>query len=80
MASPEDAQAVEKIIDYEFQRGYDLLLTALTAAGVTMEHWDGNRRLAQLGAGLSEFLSNYLAYEGRATRGEIVRICAVEES
>jgi hypothetical protein len=45
-----------------------------------MEHWDGNRRLAQLGAGLSEFLLNYLAYEGRATRGEIVRICAVEES
>jgi hypothetical protein len=70
MSSPVDAQAVERILGYEFRSGSKLLLEALTAAGSIEENWDGNRKLAQFGAGLSEFLLNYLAYEARLTRGE----------
>jgi hypothetical protein len=34
------------------------------------EDWDGNRKLAQLGTALSEFLLNYLAFEAGITRGK----------
>lgn len=71
MSSLVDAQAVERILGYHFRSGYKLLLEALTAAGSIEENWDGNRKLSQFGTGLSEFLLNYLAYEARATRGEI---------
>ncbi|KAH7393796.1 hypothetical protein DE146DRAFT_721986 [Phaeosphaeria sp. MPI-PUGE-AT-0046c] len=67
MSSLVDAQAVEKIIGYQFRSGYKLLLEALTAAGSMEENWDGNRKLSQFGTGLNEFLLNYLAYEARAT-------------
>jgi hypothetical protein len=55
MSSPVDAQAVERILGYEFRSGYKILLEALTAAGSIEENWDGNRKLAQFGTGLGEF-------------------------
>jgi hypothetical protein len=70
MSSTVDAEAVQRILGYEFRSGYKLLLEALTAAGSIKENWDGNRKLAQFGTGISEFLLNYLAYEARLTRGE----------
>lgn len=73
MASISSAQAVENIISYNFQRGHDQLCRALTAAGVLEEDWDGNRKLAQFGTALSEFILNYLAFEAEATRGKILR-------
>lgn len=80
MASPASVYAVENIIGYNFRSRRDLLLKALTAAGATQEDWDGNRKLAQFGTGLSEFLLNYLAYEAEATRGEIPSTCDTEEN
>lgn len=70
MASIVDAHAVETIIGYRFRSGLDGLLKALTAAGAVEEDWDGNRKLAQFGTALSEFLLNYLAFEAGATRGK----------
>lgn len=70
MASIDSAQAIENIIDYTLRHGYENLLKALTAAGAVEEDWDGNRRLAQFGTALSEFLLNYLAFEAGVERGE----------
>ncbi|XP_014550088.1 hypothetical protein COCVIDRAFT_32067 [Bipolaris victoriae FI3] len=71
MASISSAQAVENIISYNFQHGYEQLCRALTAAGVLKEDWDGNRKLAQFGTALSEFILNYLAFEAEATRANV---------
>ncbi|KAF1350507.1 hypothetical protein EJ07DRAFT_159640 [Lizonia empirigonia] len=57
MASFENAQAVENIIDYDFGCGHDGLLKALTAAGAVEEDWDGNRKLTQPGTVLRGWLS-----------------------
>ena len=70
MASSATTQTVESIIGYRFCSRHDELHKALTAAGAVEEDWDGNRKLAQFGAALSEFLLSYLAFEARATRGE----------
>ncbi|EUC27042.1 hypothetical protein COCCADRAFT_10245 [Bipolaris zeicola 26-R-13] len=71
MASISSAQAVENIISYNFQHGYEPLCRALTAAGVQEEDWDGNRKLAQFGTALSEFILSYLAFEVEATRANV---------
>lgn len=70
MASVDSAQAIEDIIDYTPRHGYENLRKALTAAGAVEEEWDGNRKLAQFGTALTEFLLNYLAFEAGVTRGE----------
>jgi hypothetical protein len=70
MASSTSAQAIENIVGYRFRSRHADLLKALTAAGAVEEDWDGNRKLAQLGTALSEFLLNYLAFEAGMTRGE----------
>jgi hypothetical protein len=79
MASILNAQAVENIIGYKFQHGHDQLRKALTAAGVLDEDWDGNRKLAQFGTALSEFILTYLAFEAEATRGETPSACDTKE-
>lgn len=72
MTSSMSAQAIENIIGYKLRSRHDDLFKALTAAGAVEEDWDGNRKLAQLGTALSEFLLNYLAFEAGVTRGESV--------
>lgn len=74
------AQAIESMLDYRFQSRHDDLLKALTAAGVVEEDWDGNRKLAQLGTALSEFLLSYVAFEAGLTRGEDHRIRDMNEA
>ncbi|KAB2100102.1 hypothetical protein AG0111_0g11722 [Alternaria gaisen] len=68
MAQITSAQAIERIVGYEFRSRHDDLQKALRAAGAVEEDWDGNRKLAQLGTALSEFLLNYLAFEAGVTR------------
>ncbi|KAH8621356.1 hypothetical protein IG631_23991 [Alternaria alternata] len=70
MAQITSAQAIEKIVGYEFRSRHDDLQKALRAAGAVEEDWNGNRKLAQLGTALSEFLLNYLAFEAGVTRGK----------
>jgi hypothetical protein len=70
MTSSMSAQAVENIIGYKYRSRRDDLFKALTAAGAVEGDWDGNRKLAQLGTALSEFLLNYLAFEAGVTRGK----------
>jgi hypothetical protein len=70
MDSSAVVEAIENIIGYRFCSRHDDLLKALTAAGAVEEDWDGNRKLAQLGTALSEFLLSYLAFEAGVTRGE----------
>jgi len=70
MATEHDAQVVEESICYSFASDRSLLFEALTAAGSVEEHHDGNRRLAQLGASLSGFLLDLLAYKAHANRGK----------
>jgi hypothetical protein len=70
MTSFARAQAIEEIVGYKFRSRHADLLKALTAAGAVEEDWDGNRKLAQLGTALSEFLLNYLAFEAGITRGK----------
>lgn len=70
MTSSMSAQAIGNIIGYKFRSRHDDLYKALTAAGAVDEDWDGNRKLAQLGTALSEFLLNYLAFEAGVTRGQ----------
>lgn len=65
-----NAQAVESMFGYRFRSRHDDLDKALTAAGAVEEDWDGNRKLAQLGTALSEFLLSYVAFEAGLTRGE----------
>lgn len=72
MATEQHAQMVEHVIGYTFQSKRNLLFQALTAAGAVEEDWDGNRKLAQFGTALTEFLFVYLGYEIQANRGELV--------
>ena len=69
MATEQQRLLTENIIDYTFRKDRKLLLQALTAAGVAEEGWDGSRKLAQLGTGLTRFLLTHLAYEADAARG-----------
>ena len=71
MATEQDAQMVEKIIGYTFQSKRNLLFQALTAAGAVEAEWEGNRKLAQFGTALTEFLFTYLGYEGQADRSKV---------
>jgi dsRNA-specific ribonuclease len=74
MATEEHAVTVEGSIGYTFQ-SRSLLLQALTAAGAAEDNRDGNRKLAQLGTALTEFLLVYLGYEAQVTRGYILIKC-----
>jgi hypothetical protein len=78
MASFTSVQAIENIVGYRFSR-HDHLIKALTAAGAVEEDWDGNRKLAQLGTALSEFLLSYLAFEAGVTRCEYQGIYDIGE-
>jgi hypothetical protein len=69
MSTEQPLLLTENIIDYTFRKDRKLLLRALTAAGAVEEDWDGNRKLAQLGTGLTRFLLTHLAYEANADRG-----------
>ena len=69
MTSFASAQVIENIVGYRFRSRHDDLQKALRAAGAVEEDWDGNRKLAQLGTAISEFLLNYLAFEAGVTRG-----------
>lgn len=71
--------AIESMFGYRFRSGHDDLLKALTAAGAVEADWDGNRKLAQLGTALSEFLLNYVSFEAGLTRGENQRIRDMNE-
>jgi hypothetical protein len=71
MATEQTAQMVEQIIGYTFRVKRYLLFRALTAAGAVIEDWDGNRKLAQFGTALTEFLLTHIAYEADATRGDM---------
>jgi dsRNA-specific ribonuclease len=70
MATEENAKFVETCIGYSF-RSRSRLLQALTAAGAVENDHDGNRKLAQLGAALIEFLLVYIGYEADSSRGKI---------
>jgi hypothetical protein len=70
MATEHHAQMVENIIGYTFRSKRDLLFQALTAAGAVEAEWDGNRKLAQLGTAMTEFLFVYLGYEVQADRSK----------
>jgi dsRNA-specific ribonuclease len=72
MATEEHAIVVEHAIGHSFQSKRSLLLQALTAAGAEEDNWDGNRKLAQLGTALTEFLLVYLGYEAQVSRGELL--------
>jgi dsRNA-specific ribonuclease len=69
MATEAHIALVEGILRYEFREKL-LLAQALTAAGAEQENYDGNRKLAQLGTALIDFLSVYVGFEARVTRGE----------
>jgi metal-responsive CopG/Arc/MetJ family transcriptional regulator len=69
MTSDANAQAVENIIGYKFRNSRNDLIKALTAAGAQEDDWDGNRKLAQFGTALCEFLLSYLAFEAGVPRG-----------
>jgi hypothetical protein len=71
MATEQDAHMVENIIGYTFKSKRNLLFQALTAAGAVEEEWEGNRKLAQFGTALTEFLFVYLGYEVQADRSKI---------
>lgn len=69
--APAPTQAVESMLGYSIRSRHDDLLKALTAAGAVEEDWDGNRKLAQFGTALTEFLLNYVAFEAGLTRGGV---------
>lgn len=72
MATDTEVKLVEDIIGYEFQaKGH--LTQALTAAGAEEVNHDGNRKLAQLGTSLIEFLSIYIGFQANATRGKVAQ-------
>lgn len=79
MTSSTSAQAIENIIGYKIRSRHDDLLKALTAAGAAEDDWDGNRKLAQFGTALCEFLLTYLAFEAGVTRGEVLSTCDTKE-
>ena len=68
MATLNDLVEVQKIIDYDF-KSVDLLELALTAAGADDKNHDGNRKLAQLGESLIEFLLSFNAFIAGFSRG-----------
>jgi hypothetical protein len=69
MATDTEVKLVEDIIRYKFQ-AQEHLIQALTAAGAEDENHDGNRKLAQLGTSLIEFLSVYIGFQANITRGK----------
>ncbi|KAL8634913.1 MAG: hypothetical protein Q9226_009413 [Calogaya cf. arnoldii] len=63
-----DLAQVQIILDYRFSQ-FDNLELALTAAGADEGNHDGNRRMAQMGEKLIEFLLAEAAYAAGASRG-----------
>lgn len=61
---------VQAIIGYRYNR-VSLVVQALTAAGADEENYDGNRKLAQLGESLIEFVLVRDAFG--SSRGESAR-------
>ncbi|EGE04191.1 hypothetical protein TEQG_03222 [Trichophyton equinum CBS 127.97] len=72
MSSKGSIRPVEDIVGYKF-KSKPLLLKALTAAGSELSDYDGNRRLAQLGTALVEFLLVYIGYRQNVPRGYTTR-------
>lgn len=71
MATEFSAKLAEYIIGYKFECKRRLLFQALTAAGAVEEYLQGNRRLALVGAELSEFMIAYVGFEADASRGTL---------
>ncbi len=61
---------VQIILGYRFS-DFENLELALTAAGADEANHDGNRRMAQMGEKLIEFLLAEAAYAAGASRGEL---------
>ena len=60
---------VEDIIGYRFKEKRHIA-SALTSAGAEEENYDGNRKLANLGTALIQFISVYIGFEANATRSK----------
>lgn len=69
MATDTHVRRVEEIIGYSFKTP-NYLVQALTAAGADEQNHDGNRKLAQLGESLIEFVVLDNAYTAEVTRGD----------
>jgi dsRNA-specific ribonuclease len=69
MATETHVRTVEEMIGYRF-REKRYLACALTAAGAEEENYDGNRKLANLGTALIQFISVYIGFEANATRSK----------
>ncbi|CAO1601908.1 hypothetical protein XANCAGTX0491_005546 [Xanthoria calcicola] len=65
-----DLAQVQNILDYRFSE-FENLELALTAAGADEANHDGNRRMAQMGEKLIEFLLAEAAYAAGASRAHI---------
>lgn len=65
-----DLAQVQNILDYRFSE-FENLELALTAAGADEANHDGNRRMAQMGEKLIEFLLAEAAYAAGASRGAL---------
>ncbi|GBF62506.1 hypothetical protein TMEN_5052 [Trichophyton mentagrophytes] len=72
MSSKASTKPVEDIIGYKFM-SKPLLSKALTAARSEHNDHNGNRRLAQLGTALVEFLLVYISYRQNAPRDHTTR-------
>lgn len=59
---------IERLLLYPF-RSKDLVVEALTAAGAAELKHDGNRRLAQIGISLIEFVAVYTSSQAQISRG-----------
>jgi dsRNA-specific ribonuclease len=68
MATTQNVRFVEERIGYVFV-DKDTLRRALIAAGAEEENPDGNRKLANVGTSLVEFLTIYIGFEAGTTRG-----------
>ena len=67
MLSQQDISFLEAGIGYEFTQK-QLLQRALISAGAIPDEYDGNRKLANLGTSLMQFLLTYLGYKASASR------------
>ena len=69
MATDTHIRHMEKVIGYTF-KSTDYLVQALTAAGADDRNYDGNRKMAQLGASLIGTVIFDNAITAGATRGD----------
>ena len=68
MALDSRIQHMEREAGYGFA-SKALLLETFIAAGAEETNYDGNRRLSQLGAVLTDFLFAYAGFKAHTTRG-----------